>query len=158
MEDGEVKVENPTISAQIQGVGFRLRSSFHLQLAAMVIALLLCALFIRLAGQNPLVAAVAVMHGAVGNESRLAESLSKTIPLVMTGLSVVIAFRAGFFNIGAEGQFLAGALVGTAMGTKLSMPVPLVLIGGALGGALWAGLAEYSGRGAARPRSSRRSC
>jgi ABC-type uncharacterized transport system permease subunit len=71
----------------------------------------------------------------------LAESLSKSIPWVMTGLSVGIAFRAGFFNIGAEGQFLAGALVGTAMGTKFSMPVLLVLIGGALGGAVWAGLA-----------------
>jgi simple sugar transport system permease protein len=59
----------------------------------------------------------------------------------MTGLSVAIAFRAGFFNIGAEGQFLMGALAAAGLGARLQLPVVLVLIGGAACGALWALLA-----------------
>jgi len=118
--------------------------------AALVGALLLCALFVALAGQNPLVAGKALLQGATGVELtfspfalkfsivRLTESLAKTIPLIMTGLSVAIAFRAGFFNIGAEGQFLIGALVSTGIGTKLGLPIPFVLLGGIIAGALWA--------------------
>jgi simple sugar transport system permease protein len=106
-------------------------------------ALLLSAAFVALAGQNPLTAGQALFKGALGSEVRIAESLSKTIPLLMTGLSVVIAFRGGFFNIGAEGQFLIGALAATALATKGVCPVPIVLFGGALAGALWALLAGW---------------
>lgn len=100
--------------------------------------MLLCALFVRLAGQNPVTAGRALVFGAVGTKTHLAESLGKTIPLLMTGLSVAIAFRAGFFNVGAEGQFLIGALVSIALATKLNLPIYATLVGGALGGALWA--------------------
>jgi len=108
-----------------------------------LVALSLCALFLLLAGKNPATAGAALVSGALGSPLRVAETLSKTIPLVMTGLAVAIAFRAGFFNIGAEGQFLAGALIAAAIGTKLQWPFPLVLLGGALAGtipALIAGL------------------
>jgi simple sugar transport system permease protein len=101
-------------------------------------ALLLCAALLALAGQNPLVAGQALIIGAVGTEVRLAESLAKTIPLAMTGLGVAIAFRGGFWNIGAEGQFLMGALAATALATKLHWPLWAVLGGGAVLGATWA--------------------
>jgi simple sugar transport system permease protein len=119
-------------------------------IGALIGALLLCAAFIALAGQNPLVAGKALLQGATGVELqlspfhlkfsmvRLTESLVRTIPLIMTGLSVAIAFRAGFFNIGAEGQMLIGGLTCAAIGTKLGLPVPFVLLGGALAGACWA--------------------
>lgn len=116
-------------------------SSFLLPFAVCVFALLLCAFLLWLAGQNPLVAGKALVLGAMGSKIRVAESLAKTIPLIMTGLGVALAFRAGFFNIGAEGQFLLGALAAAGLATKSNWPVAGVLLGGALAGAAWALLA-----------------
>jgi simple sugar transport system permease protein len=107
-------------------------------LAALSLALLLCAAVVALAGQNPLTAGSTLMRGALGSPERIAESLAKTIPLLMTGLSVTIAFRAGFFNVGAEGQLLMGALAAAGLGAKLQLPIPFVLLGGAVAGAAWA--------------------
>jgi simple sugar transport system permease protein len=122
-------------------------SSFYRSLiwrfGLLLIALLTCAAFVWLTGDNPLLAARALLNGALGSPRAIAESLAKTTPLILTGLSVVIGFRAGFFNIGAEGQFLMGALIATALGTKIPLPWPLVLIGGALAGASWSFLAGW---------------
>jgi simple sugar transport system permease protein len=70
------------------------------------------------------------------------EVLLASTPLLFTGLAVAIAFRAGFYNIGAEGQFLAGAIMATFVG--ISWPdlppviaIPFTVIVGALGGAAW---------------------
>ncbi len=105
---------------------------------AFLIALAVCALAVAAAGQSPMVAARALLDGAVGSPSRWAESLAKTIPLLFTGLGVIVAFRAGFFNIGAEGQFLIGALAASALATRTTASWPVVLIGGAIAGSLWA--------------------
>jgi simple sugar transport system permease protein len=113
-------------------------SPFLYALAAFAVAVLLFSVVVALAGQNPLTAGQTLVSGAVGSRERVAESLAKTIPLLMTGLSVAIAFRAGFFNIGAEGQFLMGALAVTGLSTKAQWPIPLALLGGALAGAVWA--------------------
>ena len=122
---------------------------FAFFLLPLILGLLLCAFFIALAGQSPLTAGAALVEAAVGSRTRLAESLSKTIPLMMTGLGVAMAFRAGFFNVGAEGQFLMGALAAAALGTRLALPYPLVLAGGALAGGGWA-LFSRLAEGAAR--------
>ena len=68
------------------------------------------------------------------------------IPLITAGVAVALPFRAGLFNIGAEGQFLAGAMACAAIGIKFAnLPAPLllpmVLIGGMVAGAFWAGIA-----------------
>lgn len=117
--------------------------SFLLPVLAFLAALLLCAAFVALAGQNPLVAGRALLEGALGSSARRAESLSKTIPLIMTGLAVVVAFRAGFWNIGAEGQFMMGALAAAAIGTRTALPYPFVVLGGAIAGGLWALIAGW---------------
>lgn len=74
----------------------------------------------------------------------LSDILVRATPLVLTGLAVAIAFRTGVWNIGADGQFLAGATlaawIGVAMGTT-HLSLPVALIGGAVAGALWAGIA-----------------
>lgn len=106
-------------------------------------ALLVCALVVRLAGQDPLLAGRALLRGAVGTRPNATESLAKSIPLIMTGLSVALAFRAGFFNIGAEGQFLIGALAATGLATKAHLPWPFVLAGGAIAGGFWSGIAGW---------------
>ena len=72
----------------------------------------------------------------------VSESLLAATPLIFTGLGVALGFRAGLFNIGAEGQLYLGAIVGTFVGFSLhGLPLfihlPLALAAGFLGGALW---------------------
>jgi general nucleoside transport system permease protein len=70
----------------------------------------------------------------------ISQTLSDATPLILTGLSVALAFRAGLFNIGAAGQWVAGAVVATYLGFAVSMPpvihVIVCLIGGFAGGAV----------------------
>jgi general nucleoside transport system permease protein len=104
----------------------------------------------------------ALVRGSIGNPVQLVEAiialdgpavrvafrpLSETIlsstPLILTGLAVALAFRAGLFNIGAEGQLQIGALTSVLVGFSLTglpmvIHLPLALLAGAIGGALWA--------------------
>lgn len=77
----------------------------------------------------------------------LSESLVAATPYMLAGLAVAIGFKAGLFNIGAEGQFLMGALGSAWVGYTFHLPwylhLPLALLGGALAGALWAALPGY---------------
>jgi general nucleoside transport system permease protein len=73
----------------------------------------------------------------------LSETILSSTPLIFTGLAVALAFRAGLFNIGAEGQLQIGAMVCVLIGFSLvGVPwfihLPLALLGGFIGGALWA--------------------
>lgn len=71
----------------------------------------------------------------------LTESLVFSVPLILAGLGVAVAFRAGLFNIGAQGQIILGAIIGSYLGFSFDLPpvVHLVVaaLGAALGGALW---------------------
>jgi simple sugar transport system permease protein len=102
-------------------------------------------LVIVLAGASPVRVAAALLQGALGSRYNVSETLIAAIPLLLTGLSVALAFRARLFNIGAEGQLLAGAIAATWAGVLHGVPVPvhlpLVLFAGSLAGALWAGIA-----------------
>jgi general nucleoside transport system permease protein len=70
----------------------------------------------------------------------LSQTCSDATPLILTGLSVALAFRAGLFNIGAAGQWVGGAIVATYLGFGVSLPpvihVIVCLIGGFVGGAV----------------------
>lgn len=106
--------------------------------------LLLLVAVILAAKASPLAVAAALVRGAFGSKDSVANTLIQTTPLLLTGLGVGLAFKGKLFNIGAEGQFLLGAVFAIWAGTqKLPTPVllPLALLAGALGGALWAGLA-----------------
>lgn len=75
-----------------------------------------------------------------------ADSVVRAVPLILTGLAVALAFRAGVFNIGAEGQFLVGAAAAAATSIKLaSFPgvatLIIALTSGAIAGAFWAAIA-----------------
>lgn len=117
--------------------------------AALIMAFLLTILVILLAHGNPRVALTALAEGAFGNAYALADTLTKTTPLLLTGLGVGIAFRARLWNIGGEGQFLVGALAASALGAYLldGLPtpllIPIILFAGAAAGAIWAGLAGW---------------
>jgi simple sugar transport system permease protein len=87
-------------------------------------------------------------RGAFGSRYDLGMTLFYATPLMLTGLSVAFALRAGLFNVGAEGQLAVGALAMTCVGVALpSAPawiaIPLGLLAGFLGGALWGGIAGW---------------
>lgn len=97
---------------------------------------------IRLAGANPAAAYERYLFGPLSSTGSMFEVLLASTPLLFTGLAVAIAFRAGFYNIGAEGQFLAGAIMSTFVGlTWADLPpvlaIPLAMVAGAVGGAVW---------------------
>ncbi len=75
-------------------------------------------------GYNPFSAYLAALEVIFGKPRYIGETLVKSTPFLMTGLSVAIAFRCGIWNIGAEGQFLVGALAATWFGTKLAAYLP----------------------------------
>jgi len=89
----------------------------------------------------PITAYVALFEGAFGSENAIVNTLVASTPLVLAGLSVGLAFKAGLFNIGAQGQFLIGALGAVAVAVNVSSQPPLVAIPLALGGGLLAGAA-----------------
>ncbi len=80
-----------------------------------------------------------LISGSVGSTFALEGTLLKSVPLLLTGLSVAIAFRAGVWNIGGEGQFLAGAL-GAFLGARYGMVAALAA--SLIAGALWASIAS----------------
>ncbi len=115
-------------------------------LAAVVVAFAASALVLLVSGARPLPALAALVAGAVGDRFALTDTLLKTCPLLLTGLAVALAFRCGFWNVGAEGQLLMGALAATALGRTTgaaTFPLPLLAALGAAAaaGALWATLA-----------------
>jgi general nucleoside transport system permease protein len=89
----------------------------------------------------PFTAYGAMLDGALGGPKQLANSLNSASPLIFAGLSVAFGFRAGLFNIGANGQFLVGAFCAAIAGTSLDLPFPLApiaaILAGAIGGGLW---------------------
>lgn len=111
-------------------------------LSAVVLGLVAGALFMAFTGNNPLDGYRYLFAGGLMNLERVGNTLAMATPLMLTGLSVAFAFRTGLFNIGAAGQALIGGLVAVSLGLSLGLPklllLPLVLIGAALGGALWA--------------------
>lgn len=99
------------------------------------------------AGVSPLDGFGALLVGALGNTPELAETLVQTTSLLFPALGIALAFRAGLFNIGAEGQLLVGGLFAGILGERLVAPgaiaIPLLLAGGALGGGIWGALAGF---------------
>lgn len=125
--------------------GARLLRDLPLLLVCLMLGLGVLALVIRAAGASPVAVATALWAGAFGSAYNLAETAAQTAPLLLTGLGVALAFRGKFFNIGAEGQLLVGAIAATWVGTTKGLPaplyLPLLLLAGASAGALWAGIA-----------------
>lgn len=85
----------------------------------------------------------ALFQGAFGSREAILETLVQATPLIFTGLAMVVAYRANYINLGAEGQFLFGAIAAT--GVSLALPsaprgvvIPLQILAGCLAGAAWA--------------------
>ncbi|ERI89898.1 branched-chain amino acid ABC transporter, permease protein [Clostridiales bacterium oral taxon 876 str. F0540] len=88
-----------------------------------------------------------IWKGSFGEKRQLIETLVFATPLIFTGLAHAVAFKTGLFNIGVEGQFIIGMLVASLLGLIPGIPGPIhiviIILGGIIGGAIWAGIPGY---------------
>jgi simple sugar transport system permease protein len=114
-----------------------------LALMPIVLTYLLTAGPIRAAGANPMAAYERYVVRPLSTPASLMEVLLTATPLLFTGLAVALAFRCGYWNIGADGQFLTGAIAATFFGLHVRglppvLAIVLVVLAGAVAGLLWA--------------------
>ena len=119
------------------------RHSFMSLVFSLAAGLLAISCIFLISGVNPLYALAKIFSGSFGSLYGLKETLTKAIPLILIGSGLAVAFRAKFWNIGAESQLLMGAIfstwVGLHWGPHLPAPVivPLMFLAGFIGGAIW---------------------
>lgn len=111
-------------------------------LISIFLGLIAGAIIMLVYGYNPITSYIALWKGAFGDVYFIGETLRQVTPYILTGLAVAFAFRAGLFNIGAEGQVIAGWLAAVWIGTTIEAPayvhIPLALLAAALAGGLLA--------------------
>ena len=122
--------------------------TFGFQVGAIILALLFTTAVLLLAGAPPLQAYQSVIKGTVSSMDNVTNVLSAWAPLLLTTCGVLITFAAGLWNIGIEGQIMAGAIFTTgALRLMLNSSVPtgwilvIAFLAGLVGGAIWAALA-----------------
>ena len=134
--------ERPSERSTFSFVILRLVANLVVPFGAVIAALSLGAVMLLALGANPISGYAALFDGAFGGWDELADTSIKAMPLLLVGVGICIAFRAGVINIGGEGQIIMGAILSAT--TALALPdlprivlVPLVLIAGAVGGGIW---------------------
>lgn len=114
---------------------------FMVSVLAVVVALLAAAPVFAGYGLNPWRAYAQIGRGIFGTWPSFSEVLRRAIPLILCGVGLTLAFRAQFWNIGAEGQLLAGAVAATGVALFLPVPeglrLPLMFLCGFFAGAVW---------------------
>jgi general nucleoside transport system permease protein len=89
----------------------------------------------------------ALIAGAVGGYGPITETTAQAAPLICAGLGVGLAFRAGLFNIGAQGQAIVGAILAAYVGFALDLPpvihLLVAVLGGMIGGGIWGGIVGW---------------
>lgn len=120
--------------------------STMISIMAIGLALLIGGILIAIAGINPWEAITYLIKGSFGNRYGFGETLTRFVPLLFCSLSFAIAHKSGFFNVGAEGQLLMGAVGAVLVGAYIEGLHPVIhvflcILAGIIFGALWAGIA-----------------
>lgn len=116
-------------------------------LLALLAALALGAIILILTGANPIEVYRTMIDTSLNGKRPIERTLAYSTPLILTGLAAAVAFRMKLYTIGAEGQLFMGAIAGSAIALQLPAGTPKVIMltlmlgGGALAGAVWAGFA-----------------
>jgi general nucleoside transport system permease protein len=109
---------------------------------AVLLGILVGTIIMIASGYNALSAYTALWNGAFGDIYYIGEVVRQFTPYILAGLAVAFAFRVGLFNIGVEGQFLAGWLAAVWVGVAFDLPriihLPLAILAAIVAGALWA--------------------
>ncbi|MEN9933622.1 MAG: hypothetical protein RLZZ387_201 [Chloroflexota bacterium] len=123
-------------------------ASLLVPLLAIFTALVVGALIIFATGASVISAYSGLFAGALGSPQALANTLVEATPYTLGGLAVALGFKGGMFNIGVEGQIIMGSLFSAVAGYAITglpgiVHVPLALIAGILGGALWGAIPGF---------------
>lgn len=110
---------------------------------AIAITFALVSVLVILAGANPFAVAYELLIDPLTKNSARGDILVMATPLLLTGSAVALAFAGGYYNIGAEGQLLAGAAAAAWVGQFVGdlspwLAIPVMITGGFIAGALWA--------------------
>jgi len=110
-------------------------------IAAIIVAFIICSGLIMWTGESVFEAYGYLFKGGFGSRFAISETLNRATPLIFTGLAAAVAFRAKFWNIGAEGQLYFGALAATILGAGvITLPsilmIPFLFLAGAIAGGL----------------------
>jgi simple sugar transport system permease protein len=138
----------------LTGVGVDWRATVMVPILAVLSALIIGGLIIFVSELSDDSAAGALgtvfdsyeglFRGSIGSMRAISETLTRAAPLILAGLAVAIGFQAGLFNIGANGQMYVGGMLALAVGIHISLPtllhIPVVIIAGLIGGAIWGGI------------------
>lgn len=139
-----MKKTSSKIFQPIRGIGS--------SILAVIFGLLISVLFVTISSDKGLFGSASLLFdslwkGSFGTSDNLIETFVFATPLIFTGLAHAVAFKTGLFNIGVEGQFIIGMLCAAVIGIIPGLPrfihLPLVLLGGAIGGAIWAAIPGY---------------
>jgi general nucleoside transport system permease protein len=108
----------------------------------------LCGVLLAVTGVNPLRAYLEIVRGAFGSPNAIAECLVYTTPITLTALSVILCFRCGLWNIGADGQLYIGAIAAVGVGfNTMNLPgalvLPAMLVAGFAAGAAYAAIPAF---------------
>lgn len=105
------------------------RDKIVIRVLAVLAALLVASIIVIFANANPIDLYIGIIQGCFGNLHRFSATIQKMVPLLVLSLGVMVAFKMRFWNIGAEGQFLMGA-VGATLVVRLfpDLPMPLMIL------------------------------
>jgi simple sugar transport system permease protein len=123
-------------------------SSLLVPFFAVFTALVIGAIIIWATGKDAVAAYIGLWQGAVGSPQAIADTIVRSTPFIIAGLAVGLGFKAGLFNIGAEGQLYAGSILAVLVGFSLQglspfIHIPLAIAAGALGGFLWGAIPGF---------------
>lgn len=140
--DNTVAAEKPRFSYRFEFDLSKTRTPWWTPVVSILLALLVCAGFIAANGMNPLTVYHKMVTGAFGSSYGITETLVKAIPLLLCGLGIAVAYRISVWNIGAEGQFVVGAMAATAItiyfpGLPGYVAIPLMVVASILAGGFW---------------------
>src|SRR5574344_1959015 len=97
-------------------------STITFTIISILLGFLVGAIVLALAGYNPLEAYQKIIQGIFKSPRNMGWAIVNSTPIILTGLGVCFAFKTGLFNMGAEGQFIIGTVVGFMMGYLLDLP------------------------------------
>ena len=124
------------------------RAAWGIRAAAFLLALITGGLLLLLLGHNPITVYSAMISGAWGSPTVARETVKIAVPLLITSIGISLAFRMKFWNIGAEGQIIMGAIFATYFGVfhgdwPKAVLLPVMFLAGIVGGGLWGAIPAF---------------
>lgn len=116
-------------------------------LISIILGFVVAAVLLVIAGYNPVESFAALFEGVFARPNYISNTVIRAAPIILTGISVAFAFKTGMFNIGAEGQYVAGTVCAVIVGSTLNLPaplqIPIVVLAGVTGGAIIGGITGF---------------